>query len=858
MTTAELARDYLARGWCPVPVPYRKKRPVLDAWQTLRPTPDALPKLFPGTGNVGIILGEPSHGLADVDLDCLEAIELAPSFLPPTATFGRQSKPASHWLFNAPGSTTRQYKAFGETLVELRSGTGGHQTVFPGSVHECGERIEWTDPGATTPAETAAGELAQRVAHLAVACLLMRHAADRLSVYLAAPAVLPAGLPDAVRALAAEWLGLGAAKPAKPTAPPTRALARFEDARARFNSDHPLDATKRGRACPADGCEGKNSFKGDGSKATCFHSSHPHTCGTRCAGSGSDLFVFDALDLAAHNAGRTPREHLEAAGYWRPLVREEPPPPSDRDAPARVPGEDDGPAGRDVLRDAPAEQRGPVISIGDALPAALELFRRRRSGEEKPMPLPWPAVAKALGGGLWPGAHVLTGTTAAGKTAFAIQCAVSAAAAGSPVLYIGLELDTSQIVARLASFLLGEQEGRPAAHWSDIYLGKIDPPVDAIQALADLPLYVEEAPPGGWSARAMDARVRDLRLKHPGKTPLVVLDFLQLVGPSEPGGRREELRERIGAAAYAGRQVARAHGAVVLMLSSISRAGASELLRMGSEEQLGAGDPADLVGLGKESGDIEFAADSVLCLAREPRPEDAPPGPATIWLAIAKQRCGPPAWCGLRFNGSWHEEAGTVTPSLRREERARAKAKAAEDRRQREFEGRLGRVLQVLGRTTEPMSVHMISRKVGARPAGFSDYLVELENRGLARQVWFGRKSLGWVLNSSQGNPGHGNAEQVRSDAFPSVPGTHRNEPERTGTVCVPTAPCNGQGTHPVSPGAVPIKADPENSPQQKTPGKPLLTPSERAALLARAAHPDEYLEAIAAQPAADHEEDER
>jgi hypothetical protein len=838
-TTADLARDYLARGWCPVPVPYRKKRPVLDAWQTLRPTPDALPRLFPGTSNVGIILGEPSHGLADVDLDCLEAIELAPSLLPPTATFGRQSKPASHWLFHAPGSTTRQYKAFGETLVELRSGTGGHQTVFPGSVHECGERIEWTDPGATTPSDTPAAELSQRVAHLAVACLLMRHAADRLSGYLAAPATLPAGLPDAVRALAAEWLGLGAAKPAKPTAPPTRALERFEEARRAFCLDTPLEATKRGRACPADGCEGKNSFKGDGSKATCFHSSHPHTCGTRCAGSGSDLFVFDALDLAAHNAGRTPREHLEAAGYWRPLVREEPPPPSDRDAPARVPGEDDGPAGRDVLRDGPAERRGPVVAIGDAVDGAIDLFRRRHDGTEKPMPLPWPGVAQALGGGLWPGAHVLTGTTAAGKTAFAIQCAISTAAAGHPVLYIGLELDTAQIVARLASLLLGEHEGRPVAHWSDIYLGKVAPPEEAIREVAGLPLYVEEAPPGGWSARAMDARVKDLRLKHPGKTPLVVLDFLQLVGPSEPGGRREELRERIGAAAYAGRQVARAHGAVVLMLSSISRAGATELLKMGSEDSLGSGDPAELVGLGKESGDIEFAADSVLCLAREPRDENEPKGPATIWLAIAKQRAGSPTWCCLKFNGSWHEEDRSATPATRRDDRARAKAKELEDRRQRDFERRLGNVIKVLEAAKDrgPLSVHYVCSKVGARPSGFVAYLQELEQRGLAHQVWFGRKSLGWAIGSGP------------NDAFPSVPISSGNASERTGTVCVPTAPCNGQGTHPAS--------APERPAEQKPPPLPRvrMTPDERAALIARAAQPDEYLEAMAARPA-DHEEE--
>ena len=55
---------------------------------------------FNGTGNIGVLLGEPSGWLIDVDLDCDEAVALAPKFLPPTgATSGRPGKPASHWWY---------------------------------------------------------------------------------------------------------------------------------------------------------------------------------------------------------------------------------------------------------------------------------------------------------------------------------------------------------------------------------------------------------------------------------------------------------------------------------------------------------------------------------------------------------------------------------------------------------------------------------------------------------------------------------------------------------------------------------------------------------------------------------------
>lgn len=48
--------------------------------------------------------------------------------------------------------------------------------------------------------------------------------------------------------------------------------------------------------------------------------------------------------------------------------------------------------------------------------------------------------------------------------------------------------------------------------------------------------------------------------------------------------------------------------------------------------------------MGKESGEIEFAADSVLVLLREPWKDGRPPKEGThVWLAVAKQRVGPPS-----------------------------------------------------------------------------------------------------------------------------------------------------------------------------------------------------------------------
>ena len=80
-TLLDAARAYLNHGYQPVPVPPGQKGPILIGWQRLRLTVDELPAHFNGRGNIGLLLGAPSAGLVDVDLDCPEALELAPQYL---------------------------------------------------------------------------------------------------------------------------------------------------------------------------------------------------------------------------------------------------------------------------------------------------------------------------------------------------------------------------------------------------------------------------------------------------------------------------------------------------------------------------------------------------------------------------------------------------------------------------------------------------------------------------------------------------------------------------------------------------------------------------------------------------------
>lgn len=170
----ETARAYLRRGYMPVPVPAGVKGPRLKGWQRLRLTESELPAHFGNGGNIGLLLGEPSGGLIDVDLDCDEARALAPQYLPETPSkSGRRSAPNSHWWYIVDGAIApKQYRdpQTNRMIVELR-GTG-QQTLVGPSIHVSGEAYDMLDG---EPAGVDAATLASAVAALAESILRARH-----------------------------------------------------------------------------------------------------------------------------------------------------------------------------------------------------------------------------------------------------------------------------------------------------------------------------------------------------------------------------------------------------------------------------------------------------------------------------------------------------------------------------------------------------------------------------------------------------------------------------------------------------------------------------------------------------------
>lgn len=174
MNMIEYASSYAKRGWVPLPVAYMGKNPTANEWQK-RSLEDFRPEEFVGDCNIGVLLGEPSGGLVDIDLDCSEALVIASMFLPLTgAIFGRDGNPRSHWVYQVSDcGASKKFITNGDnaTLLEYRA-TGG-QTVFPPSVHKTGEQISfYRDMGLK---RVSRDELLTSVSKLAAACLLARN-----------------------------------------------------------------------------------------------------------------------------------------------------------------------------------------------------------------------------------------------------------------------------------------------------------------------------------------------------------------------------------------------------------------------------------------------------------------------------------------------------------------------------------------------------------------------------------------------------------------------------------------------------------------------------------------------------------
>ena len=259
-----------------------------------------------------------------------------------------------------------------------------------------------------------------------------------------------------------------------------------------------------------------------------------------------------------------------------------------------------------------------------------------------PLPTGFADVDKLLGGGLQRSDMVvLAARPSLGKSTLALNMARSSAAQGAVVGVFSLEMGREQIALRLLSSEAGVDSHRLRVEL--LSESEERRRVDAIGALSDLPIYIDDTPIQG----IVEMRGKARRLKSERQLDLLIVDYLQLIsGTAKIDYRVQEM----GEISRSLKGMARDLDVPVLACSQLSRA----------VEQRPSHRPvlSDL----RESGSIEQDADVVAFIYREDvyttreeweKKNPTDPYPQNIAeIIVAKHRNGPQGTIPLYFRNN--------------------------------------------------------------------------------------------------------------------------------------------------------------------------------------------------------------
>lgn len=140
----ECVLAYHKRGWCMIPIPYRKKEARIrwGKYQQVRPDEQQLRRWFSSKlRNIAVVLGEVSNGLACRDFDAIAEYQLWAQAYPELAELlpTAQTSKGMHVYFEGHFDGIRRI-----SNGELRGSRG--YCLLPPSLHPDGTLYEWVNP----------------------------------------------------------------------------------------------------------------------------------------------------------------------------------------------------------------------------------------------------------------------------------------------------------------------------------------------------------------------------------------------------------------------------------------------------------------------------------------------------------------------------------------------------------------------------------------------------------------------------------------------------------------------------------------------------------------------------------------
>ena len=270
------------------------------------------------------------------------------------------------------------------------------------------------------------------------------------------------------------------------------------------------------------------------------------------------------------------------------------------------------------------DYRTGIVSASQAAVELMTSINDIMQGEKAPaLKTGYDNLDRILGGGLQRnGFYVLAARPGCGKTTFALNVTYRVAKMGRRVLFVSLEMDREQLVARLIASEIGKINPTQILNATFDPEFEMDSIIDQSRHFAKMPIYFN---------KSESLNVSEIKyLAKLSKAELVVIDYLGLIENADTKGK---LYEEVTKNSKALKLMARGLGIPILCLAQMNR----EFEKRGGEHKRPM--LSDL----RDSGSIEQDADAVIFHYIDENAKNgafALPGTEYLDLIVAKNRHG--------------------------------------------------------------------------------------------------------------------------------------------------------------------------------------------------------------------------